>query len=160
MVWKVASEKNVSQYIIEKSDDGINFNELIKVNAKNIEDSFLSYSCEDNSPYDGITYYRLNTLENNGKVNHYNITELDRNNSDWKTVLYQNDNKLILEFKNTKPKNSTITLFDLTGKQIIDQSIEQLQTKISTVDLSTGIYFVKITTPYKTENFKIIIQNN
>jgi regulatory protein YycH of two-component signal transduction system YycFG len=113
---------------------------------------------EDTEPYSGITYYRLNTIESNGKTNNYKIIDIDRANKNWKSLLYQIDNNLIIEFKNAIPKEAQVMLFDLSGQQIAERNIEQLQTKINIDNLSTGIYFVRITSPYKIENFKIIIQ--
>lgn len=156
--WKVASEKNVAQYIIEKSEDGIHFIEMARVIAKAKQGSTAFYSCEDNSPYSGITYYRLNSLENDGEIKRDKIIYLDRLNQDWKSLIYQQDNFLHVDFKNSIPKNSTISLFDLSGKLLVDEAIKESQTVINTQNLAEGIYFIRITNPYKTENFKLIIQ--
>lgn len=158
LIWKVASEKNVTQYIIENSEDGVNFKEMTRLNSLVREGETLTYMTQDEEPNSGITYYRLSTLENNGKINQHKIIDIDRGNKDWKSLLYQNDNNLIVEFKNLIPKEGQVILFELSGKQLVEKNIEQLQTKINTTNLSAGIYFVKIATPYKTENFKIIIQ--
>lgn len=157
LVWKVASENNILQYIIEKSEDGINFSEFTRVNANNIDGLSQFYSCEDNSPYSGLTYYKLSTIENNHQIYGHKIIAIDRADKDWKSLLYQNDEELVLEFKNAIPKNAQLLLFDLSGKLLVDTSIEQSITKINTASLATGIYFAKIESPYKTENFKIII---
>ena len=66
----------------------------------------------------------------------------------------------MIEFKNALPKNSTVNLYDLSGHALLTGSISQSQTIINTQVLASGIYFVQIVTPYKTENFKIIISNN
>jgi hypothetical protein len=65
---------------------------------------------------------------------------------------------LIIEFKNTVPKNCTISLVDFSGKILVEEEVKDSQTKINIQNFAEGIYFVKIITPYKTENFKIIIQ--
>ncbi|MCD6020043.1 MAG: C-terminal target protein [Bacteroidetes bacterium] len=158
LVWKVASEKNVSQYMIEKSEDGVNFSELTRVNAIGAEASFLAYSCKDQDPFSGITYYRLSTLESNQTINHYSIIDLDRGNKDWKSLIYQENDELVVEWKNYVPKDATIALLDLSGKQLVDIDALHAQTKINTNGFAAGIYFVRISTPYKTENFKIVIQ--
>ncbi len=49
-------------------------------------------------------------------------------------------------------------MYDLSGKMIMSKSIKELQTNINTEGLAGGIYFFKVITSYKTENFKIIIQ--
>jgi hypothetical protein len=158
LVWKIASEKNIAKYIIEKSDDGINFNELVSVTVKDNADGIKSYISEDLSPSDGITYYRLSTVERNDNVNHYKIIDLDRQNDNWNTLYYQENDHLILEFRNVIPKNSIVSLFDLSGKLLADEIIKESQTRMSTANFAEGIYFIKISTPYKTQNFKIIIQ--
>jgi hypothetical protein len=54
--------------------------------------------------------------------------------------------------------NSTISVYDVSGKQLIQQVIQAAQTKIATQDFAEGIYFLRISTPYSTQNHKIIIQ--
>ena len=71
---------------------------------------------------------------------------------------YQLNENFVIEFKNSVPKNSTLSLFDLSGKLLVDETIKDSQTKINTQYFSDGIYFLRITTPYKTQNFKIVIQ--
>lgn len=158
LIWKVASEKNVLQYMIEKSEDGINFKEMVRLNSSTNEGHATTYIAEDEEPYSGITYYRLSTIEINGKTNQYKIIDIDRGNKFWKSLIYQNDHHLVVEFKNTVPKNSTISLFDLSGKLLAEENIKDSQTKMHVQNFAEGLYFVKIQSPYKTENFKIIIQ--
>jgi hypothetical protein len=160
LVWKVASENNVVQYIIEKSEDGVKFKEITRLNSIARGGESMIYTTEDNDPYNGVTYYRLNTLEDNGKINYLNIIDIDRTNQDWKSIIYQNDNYLYVEFKKSVPKNSVISLFDLSGNLIAEETIKDNQTKLNIDGFSAGIYFAKITTPYKTENFKIVISND
>lgn len=159
LTWKVATEKNIAQYIIEKSDDGMNFNELTKVKAKNIEGYYLLYNVEDNSPYEGITYYRLMTEEINGKIYYHKIIEVDKSNKNWEVLAYQKNENLLIEFKKSVPKNATISLYDLSGQLVTENKITSSQTEINIAIIAPGIYFAKIETPYKTENFKIVIQN-
>lgn len=158
LLWKVASEKNVSQYIIGKSEDGISFSEMTRINAIGTEVNLLNYSCEDPEPFAGITYYRLSTLEGNQTINHHKIIDLNRGNKDWKSLIYQENDQLIVDWKNYVPKDATVILFDLSGKQLANQNVFTSQTKINTNGFASGIYFVRISTPYKTENFKIVIQ--
>jgi hypothetical protein len=158
LTWKVTSEKNVFQYVIEKSEDGENFVELTKLKSTGSEGSYLSYLCEDNSPYEGVTYYRLSTQEYDGKINQYKIIDVDRTNKDWSPITYQHNSNLILEFKNSVPKNSVVNLFDLSGKLLVEETIEESQTIINTQRFAEGIYFLRISTPYKTQNHKLIIQ--
>lgn len=158
IVWKVAAEEGIRNYIIEKSEDGINFTELARLIPKGSEGNYTTYSTEDLFPNKGITYYRLSTIESDYSYKRYEIIDVDRSSKKWEASVYQNEQDLIVEFKNTIPKNSNVDLFDLTGKVLISKAIDQSHVKINANELATGIYFVRITTAYKTENFKIIIQ--
>jgi hypothetical protein len=156
IVWKVASEENIVYYTIDKSNDGVNFMELATVFSNNATQR-KTYSVVDDTPFDDITYYRLGTKENDGKVYYHKIISIDEKSSDWNIIHFQQEQNLIIEFKNTVPKNSTIHLFDLSGKQLAEVVVKESQTKINTQAFAQGIYFMKISTPYKTENFKLII---
>lgn len=156
--WKVASQQNVSQYIIEKSENAVDFIELARINAYGSEASILLYSCEDSSPFPGITYYKLRTLENDNSIIDHKIIDLNRENKEWKSIVYQENDDLILEWKNYVPKEASVSLFDLSGKLLAEENILQGQTRINTSNLATGIYFMRVSTPYKTENIKFVIQ--
>lgn len=156
VVWKVASEENIVYYTIDKSNDGVNFTELATVFSNNATQR-KAYNVIDDSPFDDITYYRLGTKEKDGKVYYHKIISVDEKSTDWNSIHYQQEQNLIIEFKNTVPKNSTINLFDLSGKQMTEVAVKESHTTINTQTFAEGIYFLKIATPYKTENFKIII---
>ncbi len=156
IVWKVAQEENIKNYILEKSENGIDFTELITIAANN-EIQTKTYSAIDEAPFSEITYYRLKTKENNGSIVTHKIISVDGNNKDWTYSHYQQENNLVLEFKNNIPKNTSAEIFDLSGKQLISSIINQTQTIINTENLSAGIYFVRLSNPYKTDHFKIII---
>jgi hypothetical protein len=156
IVWKVAQEENIQNYILEKSDNGIDFTELMTVAANN-EIQTKTYSAIDDAPFNEITYYRLKTKENNGSIQIHKIISIDENSKDWSYSHFQQANNLVLEFKNTIPKNTSVEIFDLSGKQILTSTINQTQTLINTEDISNGIYFVRLSNAYKTDHFKIII---
>lgn len=156
IIWKVALEENILNYILEKSDNGIDFTELITVSANN-ENQIKTYSVIDDAPFNDITYYRLKTKENNGLIQIHKIISIDENSKDWSYAYFQQANSLVLEFKNTIPKNTSAEIFDLSGKHILTSVINQTQTLINTENLSNGVYFVRLSNAYKTDHFKIII---
>lgn len=156
LVWKVAQEKNILYYTIEKSKDAIDFTELATVYPNNSIHT-KSYSVFDSEPYRDITYYRLSTKEVDGTSKNYKIISVNEADNKWEYIHYQTENNLVLEFKNALPKNSVISLYDISGKELISQAIKHSQTTLDTEILASGVYFVRLATPYKTEHFKIII---
>lgn len=156
--WKVAEEKGIQYYTIEKSKDGVNFEELNVISLNESYENIKNYSIIDNTPYKEVTYYRLSTREIDGNVKRHKIISIEEKVSGWDYNYYQQQEHLVVEFKNTVPKNSIMSLYDLSGKLLAEDEIKLSQTKINTSNFATGIYFVKISSPYKTENFKVIIQ--
>lgn len=155
VVWKVAQEENILYYTIEKSKDAIDFTEVAFVYSNNGVQA-KSYSILDNEPYKNITYYRLSTKETNGTTKNYKIISVVEKDNRWEYIYYQTENTIVLEFKNAFPINSIISLYDISGKNLITQPIKQSQIKLNIETLALGVYFVRLSTPYKTEHFKII----
>ncbi len=158
--WKISMEENIEYYIIEKSSDGVNFEPLGFLPVNSISNNLIkTYKLVDETPYNDITYYRLSVRESYGVVKVYNIIYVDWSaSSDWNCIHYQQEQNLMIEFKNSVPKNSNVSLFDLSGKLLAEESVKNSQTVINVQNLAEGLYFIKIQSPYKTENFKIIIQ--
>lgn len=157
LIWKVATEDNILGYIVEKSEDGINYREVALQKPLNNTSNLKTYIAIDNYPADEITYYRLSVLEADWTLNYFPIISIDRNKKEWKPIVFQEYNSLIVQFKNNIPPNTSIQLFNLSGSLLVEESVKDTQTKISTDSFAEGIYFVKITNPYKTQYFKIII---
>lgn len=63
LTWNVANEINVSNYIIERSTDGISFARAGKVAAQQI----AVYSFTDQQPGSGVSYYRIVSVDIDGK---------------------------------------------------------------------------------------------
>lgn len=157
VVWKVAQERDIIYYTIEKSNDGVNFTELSTVFPSSNYGTSANYSLIDYTPFNDVTYYRLSTNESNGIVNYHKIISVDEKSKDWICTSYQNNDQFVFEFQNSVPKNGQLSIFDLSGKLIDTQQINSYWTTISTQNYSSGIYIAKIETPYRTETFKLFI---
>lgn len=154
--WKVTVEDNIKNYVIEKSSDAVNY-EAIGIIIPSDNTGNKTYSIIDDEPFDEITYYRLSTTEQDDDIMKHKVISIDKNNKDWSFVYYQTENGLCIDFKNCVPKNSIINLVDITGKLFATQNVNSTQNIINTIDFSQGVYFIQITSPYKTQNFKVFM---
>ena len=71
--WNVANEINIKDYSVEKSSDGIRFEEIGNVLSANIS----SYSFIDVDPLTGINYYRIRSNGYNSEIAYSNIVKLN-----------------------------------------------------------------------------------
>ena len=159
VAWKVADEGLVRYYTLEKSNNGLDFIEISTIVPVNGSAYYKDYSLVDDAPFEEITYYRLSTIENNGNARYYNTISIENNSAEWNYNHYQKENAFIVEFKKSIPENGQINLYDMSGSLLLEEKIETAKEALYVGNISSGIYLVKIVTPYKTESFKAVIYN-
>lgn len=64
--WSTASEKNNDFFTIERSNDGVTYKELTRVNGSGTTNTIKKYSTLDLAPLEGKSYYRLKQTDFNG----------------------------------------------------------------------------------------------
>jgi hypothetical protein len=66
--WTVGQELNFSHYVVEYSADGVNFSDLGTVNRKPATNGTNTYEFYHNNPVVGKNYYRLRSVDLDGKT--------------------------------------------------------------------------------------------
>ena len=66
VTWATASEENFDYFSIERSADGIDFKEIGKLEGSGYSMSRIDYSFTDAFPTEGISYYRLRSIDFDG----------------------------------------------------------------------------------------------
>jgi hypothetical protein len=61
--WSTETETNTDRFVIQKSKDGINFNDIGAVTARGNTTSTSSYQFVDAQPFTPITYYRIKQVD-------------------------------------------------------------------------------------------------
>jgi hypothetical protein len=89
--WITASEINNNYFIVERSADGMEFSELLKVNGSGTSNDQHTYEGYDFSPFNGINYYRLRQVDFDGHATYSDIIAL-RNYSQSEIVTGINPN--------------------------------------------------------------------
>lgn len=79
------------------------------------------------------------------------VSDLDSN----KIAHYPNPVKDVLNIVDTK-EISSVAVFDLSGKQVFSQNVNNKQTQINVSNLPTGIYIVKANVNGEVKTFKIV----
>lgn len=155
--WQTASEINNDFFTIERSKNGIEWEEIGRVEGAGNSSSLLYYSSIDNYPYYGVSYYRLKQTDFDGQFKYSFVQSVKLENSpDTSVEIYPNptNNKLtiignITELEQVKIFNNLgqdVTKFvAITGDKIQNSMIFDMS------ELSTGIYVVKT----KTNAYKI-----
>lgn len=154
--WKAAHDDHISAYILEKSENAVEFTELGTVDLSPAS-GVMDYAISDPLPGNEITYYRLSALEKNGNRKFYNTVSFENKAAEWIGVAYQNGDELIVQLRGDVPAGSKINLYDLSGNMLADLTVSRNREVIPVGHFANGIYSVRITSPDKAQNIKIAL---
>ncbi len=79
--WQTATEIDIDNYLIERSANGVEFQIVGNVPAKENSTSLVNYAWIDNSPLNGINYYRIIAVEKNGKKSYTSVVKVNGSKS-------------------------------------------------------------------------------
>jgi hypothetical protein len=145
--WQTAYENNVKQFIINRSSDGINFEEIGTVNAKGYSNNATSYHFMDMAPLQGANYYRLDEADIDGFVKHLGIKEVTFYRGLNTATLYPNpviDGSFRLNVKLSSLIENNYLIVDMSGKIVQQGTITSENQKIDVSKLTPGNYAIKL----------------
>jgi len=77
LVWETSSEINNEYFLIERSEDGLVWEEVIEAKGAGTNSSVMNYFEIDTSPFLGLSYYRITQYDYNGKSETFNIVPVE-----------------------------------------------------------------------------------
>lgn len=151
LLWQTASELNINNYTIERSTDLINWEVILEVESLGNSQSLRNYSTIDTAPLNGLSYYWLRSNDVNGDVNYSEVRSVSI--QDHNIVIYPNPTTEYLKIIGNFKTDTSIEIVSNLGEVIhhvrpYDDNRKEIE--LSTKKLSSGSYFVRITTTEKT----------
>ena len=98
LIWSTASQYNNDFFTIEKSEDGIFFDEIIRVKGAGNSAHQLFYSEYDYDVNPGINYYRLKQTDYDGRYEIFDIVSVDNTDN--------------------APKSKEVKAFNIVGQEV------------------------------------------
>lgn len=149
--WQTASEINNAFFTIERSQNAIDWEVIRRVSGAGNSNTLLHYSIIDNSPYLGISYYRLKQTDFNGKYEYYDIKSMKINIIESNNVqIYPNPTYNVINVNGNSEELSEIKIVNALGQEVTNLiSITNKNDSTLLIDLSKlsqGIYYVKTKT--------------
>jgi len=161
--WATSMEINCRQFVIQRSFDGIVFNNVQSIPGNGTTNLFHSYTAIDNinSVDDGTVYYRLKQIDFDGKENFSRIIPLKIEKRDHAIISPNPFNdylNIILEWNKTEL--ITAKIFTVPGKEVFSKDINILKginsLKIDGLtNLPKGTYFLQLLSSTKSVIEKI-----
>ena len=137
--WDVENMYDVKHFVIEKSTNGIYFEEIGTVSATNA----TNYTFTLNEQSNAKNYFRIKAVEWNGK-NYYSTIVLNYVEANNAINLFPSPaNKFIeLNIPNYQSNKNVVKIYDPTGKLIISKAIQSASCSIDISALNNGVYFL------------------
>jgi hypothetical protein len=140
--WVTSNEVNLKEFVVERGNDISNFKSIGTVNAKGFVNN--TYDFTDTYNNEGVVYYRLRLVDNDGKFSYSNIISL-LNKADGTVTVYPNPikNKATLQINDRSLMNTAAKITDINGRTvqtfIIKNNVEVIDMSI----LPAGMYLLQ-----------------
>ncbi|MDA3883046.1 MAG: hypothetical protein PF481_07160 [Bacteroidales bacterium] len=149
--WTTATETNNNKFIIERSQDGINWEKYVSVPGAGNSSSYVHYHEIDENPYTGISYYRLKQIDYDGTFTFSKVKSIQTNfehGQNIRVFCYVKNNIVTITGNNLSI--SDIYIRTTTGKDISPLTpitqIDSLTFEIDFSNVAAGSYIIQ--TPY------------
>ncbi len=120
LLWVTASETDNDYFAIEKSSNGVDFEEITQVDGRGTTTSLNNYNWTDQSPNDGMNYYRLRQVDYNGDKSYSKIIVIEFQADRSEIQIYPNptNKELNINLPENWDDETSIVIYDSYGKLI------------------------------------------
>jgi len=163
LYWVTATEINNDYFTIERSQDAINWKEVLKVKGAGNAHQTLNYSAIDGAPFSGTSYYRLKQTDFDGQFTYSQIRSVNFKGVKGEIKIYPNPAKGSFEFILTESANELrMDIRDAQGKIVLSQTYFNIEEGVSiAVDiahLAQGVYTVSFLSEKDIVNQKLVLK--
>jgi hypothetical protein len=164
--WTTASEDNNNYFVIERSKDGIHFEEIGIVAGTGTSKQMHNYSYSDKQPYDGLSYYRLKQVDFDGHYSYSNMRSADLNSAYGITGIYpqpiQEDKLVNIHYLLSEDSPVSLKITDALGKETLSHFINSEKglnsASLSLNYLPPGIYYLLFQTDDLIQSRKLLVE--
>lgn len=146
LYWETASEKNNDYFVVEKSADGKIFQSISNIKGAGSSTNIQSYNAIDNSPVNGVAYYRLKQIDYNGSFTYSDLVSVEIKTVVEGLVIYPNPSngkEIGISLNGLDDEQINVSIYDISGKQIESAVADKnIKTYYTQNQLQNGIYFV------------------
>ena len=155
--WKVSNEKDMKQYEVERSSNGLLFTKQATVAAMNTGSA--NYNWLDTYVLPGVYYYRIRCINVDGKIQYTGIVKVLIGDGKSLITIYPNpitDGMIHLQLTNAPEGKYKIKLINKLGQLIVQKQITHAGGSATELikwdyNLAHGMYQLQVTKPDGTE---------
>jgi len=159
--WTTEYEKDNGYFDIERSADGVNFNQVGRVAGVNNNGHLTDYTFYDNQSMSGISFYRLKQVDIDGKFTYSPIERVRNADTGHSADIYPNPApgaSFNINLLKNIPGAINVLVYDHVGRLKFQQQYGNSNTITVNHHLSAGMYTVKITGKELSSTSQLVIQ--
>ncbi len=145
--WTALTELSLSKYVVERSQDGLNFTAIGSVTARNSTD-VTSYTFFDAAPATGNNYYRLKSVDIDAKFTYSSIMKVNLENVSAGFTLFPNPvrgGSVSFQSAELAKGSYTVKVISVSGQQVYAQQFNHNGGAVSQSlqlpqSVKTGVY--------------------
>ena len=160
LFWKTASEISNDYFIIQRSIDGVDVEDVAIIKGAGNSNVMLNYKASDNNPPNTKVYYRIKQVDYDGKFEIFSWKMLDFS-SQKELSVYPNPNTggLISFANGGSDSKASVMIFAMDGKLVLDKELSFSGGRANLLhDLNKGYYMIKIVQNNEVVVRKLIVQ--
>jgi hypothetical protein len=142
--WETSSEVNNDHFTIQRSVNTSNWENIAQIAGAGNNSADEKYTAYDEDPYQGVSYYRLQQTDRDGKSTLSKTISVNYTQASPLTI-YPNPATDFIDITTAKSGKLDITLYNIAGQQIIiPMSTGNNNVRLNVSGLPAGIYLVNI----------------
>jgi hypothetical protein len=159
LTWETAAEINNDHFVVQRSDNTANWLEIDSVKGANNGGAVSSYVRYDEHPLEGMSYYRIEQIDIDGKASYSTIRAINLNAASAKLIVSPNPATTIITIHSTIDEPLRISILNSSGQVVAVPSITNGSARTFTVSaMPPGIYFFRIEHDHFTETRKVVVK--
>lgn len=157
LTWVAYAEVNHDRYIIESSLDAMEWKVLGYSAGRMLYEDSVEYVFYDHLPAEGINYYRLKMISNDGEIEYSDVRMI--NHEFFSKIVEAYPNPMVDRISlRMNEQVSDVTVLDQMGKTIYFQKQPSRNQNISLPNLKSGAYYLRFKTVRGDFQKKVIIK--
>ena len=146
-----STEINNDYITIEKTIDGLNYEEVSIIHGQGNSNHILAYSTEDPTPFSGVSYYRLKQTDYDGESTYSELKMVEVNNiSDIELFPNPAINQLDLIFESSIETIASLRIISSYGRLNYTEQVQLEKGKnrliVQVSSLKPGVYILQLLT--------------
>lgn len=149
--WQTNHEENNDYFTIRRSVDGVNFSAIGEIDGAGTSWQTQYYELVDQSPINGINYYRLYQTDFDGTQSYLGLVSVDHSGELGGILIIPNpiNDSPIVQIMNGQEEMAEMRVLDGRGRVIDVQTLDLVDgttsVPLDAINYQMGVYFVQVT---------------